>query len=159
MDADMIYKWNVPIFSVDAQLAGRELERIAKKRGALKPGYIVEESRAKKATLHGCFEWNNKKAASAYRCRQAQDMLRNIVAVRIGDVEPTKPVRAFISFRQDHEYIPMTTVLKLPTLKLTMIQMALRDIQSFRTKYAVLDELANVMGAIDEALLELREVK
>ena len=61
MESQMIYKWTVPVYPVEAQTAGMELEKIAEKHGSLKPAYIVEESTDKNAALHKCFEWNNKK--------------------------------------------------------------------------------------------------
>lgn len=154
MDSQMIYKWSVPVYSVDAQIAGAELEKIAEKRGALKPAYVVEESRDEAAVLHNCFEWDDVNAADKYRRRQAQDLIRNIVAVKIGKIDTPQPVRAFVSIRQDHEYVPVFRVLHTPALRENMLNAAMKELDSFRRKYAAIDSLSGLMGDIDKIIQE-----
>lgn len=152
MDSQMIYQWSVPVYPVDAQKAGMELEKIAKKHGSLKPSYIVEESRGAGAALHKCFEWNNRIAADKYRFRQAQDMLRNIVAVKIGQIETPLPIRAFVNIRQDHEYVPVIHVLNTPVLRENMLNSAMRELESFRRKYNAIESLSELMASIDRSI-------
>ena len=43
----MVYQWKIPtLYSVDAQTAGEELERIYNERGELSPKDVVEIGRA-----------------------------------------------------------------------------------------------------------------
>lgn len=152
MQSQMIYKWSVPVYPMDAQTAGMELERITEKRGSLKPSYVVEESRYTGAALHKCFEWNNRKAADKYRCRQAQDILRNIVAVKIGRIETPLPIRAFVNIRKDHEYVPVIHVLNTPVLRENMLNSAMRELESFRRKYIAIESLSELMASIDRSI-------
>lgn len=149
MQSQMIYKWSIPLYPVDPQVAGRELEKISETHGCLKPAYVVEESREESAPLHGCFEWDNDRAAEKFRCGQAQDLIRNIVAVKIGALEPATPTRAFISIRQNHEYVPVMRVLQEPALQQSMMAAALKELESFRQKYSGLKSLSKLMSAID----------
>jgi len=150
----MTYKWSVPVYPVDARTAGTELEKIAESRGSLKPSYVVEESRGAGAALHRCFEWNDERAADKYRIRQAQDLIRNLVAVKIGKVEAPQPVRAFISIRQDNEYVPVMQALNTPVLRERMLDSAMKELESFRVKYAAVDALSELMAGIDRSIRE-----
>ena len=149
MDSKMIYKWTIPVYPVDAQTAGIELENIAKKRGSLKPSYVVEESADNGAVLHKCFEWDNEKAADKYRQRQAQDLIRNIVTVKIDNIEPLKPVRAFVNVRQEQEYVSVISVLHNPELRKNMLESAIKELEAFRFKYESLTTLSELMSDID----------
>lgn len=148
MDAQMTYKWTVPIYPVDAQTAGRKLEDIIRRRGALKPEYVVEESKRKAAVLHSCFEWNNKTAAERYRQRQAQHLIRNLVTVKLEGSKPPTPVRAFVSVRQNHEYVPVATALQSRELRGVMLHDALRELQSFVRKYAAMGTMMQTVGTL-----------
>ena len=98
----MVYRWKVEKYQVDAQSAGEELQRIEQKYGGLRPYEIVTESRPETAPLHSCFLWDEREAAERYRLEQARELLRNIVVVNL--VQPdtpaaSEPVRAFVSLK------------------------------------------------------------
>lgn len=152
LDSQMVYRWSIPVYPVDAQTAGAELEKIAEKHGALKPVYVVEESRSQGAVLHNCFEWNNKTAAEKYRRRQAQDLIRNIVTVKIGKIETPQPVRAFVNIQQNHEYVPVAHVLYTPVLREAMRNSAMKELESFCRKYAVIDSLSELVTNIERMI-------
>lgn len=157
MGTDMIYKWSVPVYPVSAQTAGVELEKIAEKRGSLKASYVVEESRNKNAVLHKCFEWDNQKAADKYRINQAQDMIRNIVSVKIGQIEPSKPVRAFINFKQDNEFVSIVNVINNSELLENMLDAAMKELKAFQCKYAALEFLSDLMSGIDKSIQKYQQ--
>lgn len=59
-----------------------ELERIAGKNGGLlTPDDVVASARQKNSILHGMFEWDEKKAAHAYRVDQARVLIRSVTVV------------------------------------------------------------------------------
>jgi len=153
----MTYKWTIPVYPVDAQKAGAELEKITEKHGTLTPAYVVKESKKKKAVLHKCFEWNDEKAAAKYRCRQAQDLIRNIVTVKIGQIEPTQPIRAFVSFKQNNEYISVINVLHTPELQKKMMDTAMKELEYFQKKYASLSSLSELMSSITLSLQKYKD--
>lgn len=142
----MVYQWKTPLYPVNAQEAGEELERISS-RGSLTPENVVEESRPKDSVLHDCFEWNDAKAAENYRKVQAGDIIRNIVTISIDGAEVSEPVRAFVSIADD--YKPITVVVKTQEYTEEMLQKALKELHSFQRKYSSLEQLSDVFKAID----------
>jgi len=148
----MVYQWKTPgFYKVTAQDAGEELDRISTKC-ELTPAVIVDESRDDKAVLHNCFDWNDATAAESYRCVQASQMLRNIVTVRINDEEVSTPTRAFVSIQ--NTYKPIDVVIKTADYQQELLNKAYREMESFRIKYANLNQLACVIDSIDMALKE-----
>jgi hypothetical protein len=154
IDSQAAYKWVVPVNPVTAEVAGNELEAITKKHGALKPSYVVEDSKDADAPLHRCFEWNDEDAADKYRHRQAQDLIRNLVTVKIGNREVPHPVRAFISLRQDHEYVSVADAFNTPILRTSILEAAMKELESFRNKYAAVEALSLLMSNIDQQIQE-----
>lgn len=144
----MVYKWNVPgFYSVSAQDAGEELHRIYSARGKLEPSDVVDESRSESAPLHSCFEWNDEVAAEKYRETQASCIIRSIVAVNDEQKEP-QSVRAFVHVQSSYQ--PISVVVNDEEKMAELLASALRELQSFRKKYANLEALASVMKAIDK---------
>lgn len=47
-------------------------------RGEITPRAVVEDARAKSSPLHALFEWNNGKAADAYRLAQAREVIGSV---------------------------------------------------------------------------------
>ena len=146
----MIYKWKISKYSVDAQQAGEELERIRNKYGELSPADIVQESISVNSVLHNCFEWQDDIAAQKYRERQAQDLIRNIVVEAVVDKEVNPPIRAFVSIQGD--YKPIQEVVTVEDRRKELLQNALKELQSFKTKYNQLYELSELFEAIDNTL-------
>ena len=143
----MVYQWKVGNFyNINAQEAGEEIERMTK-TGAVTPRRIVEESIPDEAVLHGCFEWDDEKAAGLYREYEAASLLRNIVTVNIEGAELQEPVRAFVCIQND--YKPIDIVIKTEVYKEELLQKAIAELKSFQRKYASLSSLSEVFMAID----------
>lgn len=82
---------------VSAEVAAEELAAIHEREGALTPPVVVEAARPKDATLHPVFEWDNKKAAEAYRINQARNLIRAVEIVTTTDgKESAAPVYVHI---------------------------------------------------------------
>lgn len=150
----MVYEWKIPKYTVEAQRAGEELERIEGKYGAVRAGDVVRESSAQAAVLHPLFEWNDTTAARKYRLRQAQEIIQNLVTVvRVLPNEPPKSIRTFVSIeptpQEKSAYITVATVLSNEEYTAQMLQNALEELAAFRQKYANLRELTDVIRAID----------
>ncbi len=84
----MVYEWKIPKYSLPAQSAGEELERIERKHGRITPGNVLEESRPTGAVLHSLFEWNDSAAAEKFRLEQAREVIGNIAVVRMIEGAP-----------------------------------------------------------------------
>lgn len=143
----MTYQWKVPgIIPVDAQTAGKEMERIYNRDGSITPEAVVEDSVDPSAPLHNCFEWDDKKAAHKYRVTQAQGIIRAIVAVE--ETKERPDTRAFVSVQS--EYQPISVVIQNPEKREILLKNALNELRWFEKKYSTLQELSAVFQAIKE---------
>lgn len=141
------YEWKTPgLYKVDANVAGKELERIYKRDGKIEPSVLVEESRPEDAPLHDCFEWDDKKAADAYRKSQARGIMCNVMIV--GEPKRDTYTRAIVNVCK--EYRPLKVVLQSKDMTQELLRNALRDLKCFETKYRELSELAPVFDAIQK---------
>jgi hypothetical protein len=56
------------------------------RRGRLTAEQVVEEARPQSSPLHGCFEWDDSKAAESWRIEQARDLIKRVkIVVEIED--------------------------------------------------------------------------
>lgn len=139
----------------EAKIVGPELERIEKATGCLKPESVVELAAPDDAPLHPFFEWRDTVAAKKFREDQARNLIRSVV-VQIEDSETT-PVRAFVSVTSAPEernfegsaYISTARALKNTDYRAQVLEDALNELNSFRTRYQHLRELADVFRAIE----------
>lgn len=144
----MVYEWKVPKYRVDAQAAGEELERIEKMTGRLDPSDVLEASRDDGAVLHGCFEWDDEKAAELFRCDQAQCIIRNLVTVCVDGEQSHEPVRAFVSV--SGTYKNMKSVMVNADYTDELLSKAKCELVSFKQKYQSLTQLAVLFSYIKE---------
>lgn len=151
----MVYQWTSGAHcSVPAQTAGEEMERIrVRQNGRLEAADVVRESRDPAAPLHPEFEWDDDKAADAYRVEQAKYLIRHIAVemqTRQGD---DTPVRAFVSVVRDSDrsYTSTAHALSDVELRQQVLASAWRELESWRNRHAELTELAEVFATIDQA--------
>ena len=143
----MVYKWAVSgLYPVDAQVAGEELQRIYSAHGRIDAADVVEESRAETAPLHKCFEWNDSVAAELYRKKQAMAVIRSVVVVN-EDKRESPNVRAFVHVQSTYQ--PIRVVVDDDNKMNELLESALRELQSFKRKYAALSSLRQIIDAID----------
>lgn len=150
----MVYQWKIPgLYPVEAQVAGQELERIYEERGKLDNSDIVDESRPETAPLHLCFEWRDPIAAEKYREIQAGDLNRCLVVV----VEPeqsdtdTQPVIVRAFPHADGTYHPYQVAVSSKSMRQEMLEDALKSMDAFKHKFAILSEVSGVIQAIEPA--------
>lgn len=127
--------------------------------GMLMPDQVVEAARPAKSPLHRYFEWDNTKAAEAYRIEQARLLMR--VAVEVIEVNGEKrDVRVMVSLKGDQRdeggYRIMSVVMTSKDLRAQLIEDALADMEVFRAKYKELRELGVVFDAIESAKSKLK---
>lgn len=153
MNKNMSYAWKVNgLHPVNAQEAGEEIERIREGSGGyVRSEDIQEASRGEDATLHRCFEWDDKKAAYKYRNTQAAGIVRNLVTVTIGETQLPEPVRAFVSV-SDNMYNNICVVLERPDERQAMLERAYAEYDAFKRKWKHLENLSGAFTAFESAL-------
>lgn len=143
------YKFRVDgLYPVKAQAAGEELHRIFETYGGLRPEDVVEESRAPGAVLHGCFEWNDAKAAENYRIEQAGNLIRCVAEVQTSQLGKPVEVRAFAKVETAYE--PITIIFDDEVKTERLMLQALAELRSFQRKYHDLKELAPIFQMIEK---------
>lgn len=157
----MIYKWTIDKYNIDAEKAGKELERIEKKYNGMNAKRVVEESRNEKAILHKCFEWDDKKAAEGYREVQAKEIIRHLVVVeniKTDNEEKDIETRAFVSVKSDEmnrkkKYVSLGNAMSDEYYKQQIIMQAISELQAFRQKYKDLIMFKEVFEAIEKVAI------
>jgi hypothetical protein len=150
----VIYEWRTGARqSVDAQKAGERLERLRAKHGGLTAQIVVADARSMRSPLHDDFEWDDERAAHEFRLEQARDMLAN-VTVRYEQHTEAQPVRAFlvVSVGGENKYESTYTVMSDVALRQQVLIRALRELESWRKRYADLEEFASLFSAIEPVL-------
>lgn len=150
----MIYKWRAGTRArVSAQVAGEICEQMSA-NGELTPKALVEASRPEDAPLHKAFEWDDAKAAEAYRETQAAYIIRHIEVERKDIAEP---VRAFLTIPPTEEDAPhcyqsTEVILRDKDSREALLELAKRELAAFARKYQQLAELAGVIAEAEKLL-------
>lgn len=140
-------------FKTDADIAKGVMDQLASE-GRLTPAELVDVSRPEGAPLHDEFEWDDTIAAEKWREQTGRVMIASIQVVAEKD-EKNPPVRAYFNIeRKSAEYIPTEVIMSDDAKKERLLEIAMRELVSFRSKYIALAELAGVMNAIDELMKE-----
>ena len=150
----VIYGWRSGSrISIDAQKAGKELERIKRSQnGLLEPENIVDAARDANNVLHPHFEWDDSVAAEAFRADQARDLVRSLtVDISRSNLEE-KHVRAFVNVVTGDQqgYVSTFTALSSKDLRKHILQRAFAELEAWRARHAELSELARIFAAMDE---------
>lgn len=145
---------------VDATIAYKEVEKIRKKnKGEITPENVILSAKAATSPIHDVFEWSNVKAAKEYRLTQARKMTAAIEIIR--EELPARPTRAFEITRiktpegkKPTRKVYKTTedILEDPVSRDELLGRAIREAISYRKKYHMLSELAQIFTAMDDVV-------
>ena len=130
-----------------------ELKAICRRHhGLLRAVDVVAYAESPETALHSRFEWDNTKAADAYRLWQARELIRVSVDVVKGTEEPFK---VFVSLKDDRTeaqggYRLLVDVLGDTERRARLLKEALEELATFRGKYKIFKELAPVWAALDQ---------
>lgn len=113
-----IYSWvKGTRYPADANAVGQALATLEKQHGKIKPRHLVELATPNDSPLHQLFEWDNTKAADAYRTHQARNVIRCIEVVvtqrpRKGQAVTvaTVPTRAYPHVPSENGYLSIEKV-------------------------------------------------
>lgn len=143
----MVYKWNENArYSISAQIAGEVCEEL-ESRGELTAKKLVEVSRPESAPLHKVFNWNDEEAAELYREEQGRRMIRCLVVVPENNTVTTRAYFSIVA--QEPEYHSINTILESKDKYEALMETAMKELVSFKKKYAVLEKLQPVFDAIE----------
>lgn len=143
----MVYQWNpASRIKADANKAGELFERLEKTVG-LTAKTLLDANREEDAPLHGEFEWDDTKAAEAYRETQSAYLIRSLCVVPDGDNK--EPVRAVFIVNKATGYESVNLIMDNSEKRSALLDLALKELSAFKRKYSLLQELSEVFTAID----------
>lgn len=147
----MVYEWKTPMFDVDPNAAGAELEQCRDEHGIIKPRQVVARARSEASPIHTCFDWNDETAAEKYRDVQARTLIRNIVTVVETNENKRVTVNAFVNLKGDEGrgYKGIVQIMQSPIDRAQILEAALNELNVLRKKYQDLSELACVFAEVD----------
>jgi len=140
----------------DPQKIGQALAKIATDGGGrLTPPAVVEAARNPRSPLHRHFEWDDAKAAEAYRLDQA----RAIIGVIRIEEDDKEPARAFLSVK-DPDGVSYRTAAEVSgslDLQLAVLKQAEKDLDAFQRRYRELQDVCEDVMSAREKVRTRRE--
>lgn len=131
--------------SADAQKVTDEILAIGK---SATTAQILDKARDEKTELHKCFDWDDAEAAEKWRLQQARHIVCNLVIKEKTDA-PKPEVRVFFKTDNENGYKPTVLIMQEKDEYRKLLDRALAELNSFRSKYKTLVELDGVFDAID----------
>jgi len=147
----MVYSWKTFQYSVSADVAGKEFEKIEKKYGKVTSELLLQNAEPIESPLHELFEWDDAVAGRKYRLSQATNIIINL-AVEVEKEQKPKKIRAYYNVSDTEKkgrFINAETAFSNPDTKEIILKRAYREMQSFVQKYENLTEFAPVFKAIE----------
>lgn len=125
----------------------------AKSHGVLQPLAVIKYARNENTALHKHFDWDDSIAGAKWRLEQARHLIRVTVMMIQPSGGQEQSIRAYVSLTSDRYkdgggYRATTTVLSDKDMRAQLLADALSELIAFKTKYAMLKELAGVFDAI-----------
>ncbi|GHU78627.1 hypothetical protein AGMMS49992_29600 [Clostridia bacterium] len=172
---DTSYSWRDGArFKVDADVAAKELDKCKDEKGIINAKDVVNVARESDNPLHPEFEWDDAFAAEEHRKHTARVMASSlIVTLQLKQIEPVY-IHAEV---HETEYKPLEPVEQIVTRALVhdvlcdnhgyrwinpltddkaayarLLVGAKRDAHSYALKYRTINEVADIIKAIDSTI-------
>ncbi len=134
----------------------RELERIRKVRGELTAPIIVQEATNPKSPIHECFEWDDPKAAHAYRIKQANDLCRFILVEVPAGKQNEGAFALYYAVPSknspQHRYVTLDEAAGDEEMESYVVAQALARLRAWRAEYSRVQKLKEIARAIEPFL-------
>lgn len=114
----------------------------------LMPAAVIEHARQPDSPLHGYFEWDDSKAAHAYRLVQARHLIAEIEIVSDSKRESAPVFVSLLSDRKTGGYRDVGQVLASKSLRRELLATAVSELRAIQSRYDRLKELASVFKEV-----------
>lgn len=139
---------------LSAEDVHKELQNIDFQYGALTPDNIIKSAIDPESILHGCFEWDDKKAAHNYRLTQARKLI-NGIDVKIINDEGVKTFPVYECVRVDNNNV-FKDVTQMDRNEIEQVRKAtLSDLIRIKKKLVIYTAFDRVIGLVEESISEL----
>lgn len=141
--------WKGWKFNADAEKCYRELETLG---DSYTPQQIVDFAKNPETELHKCFEWDDTKAAENWRKQQARYVCCSISIVT-DETEQKQTAYRIIQHNTDKQsYQNVVVTVRNRDQYSELLQMAKRELNSFKERYRSIVELESVIDEIERFL-------
>jgi len=144
------YEWAAgsKVRSLDAETAGRELSRLAKRR-ALTAEAVVVKATPDTSPLHPAFEWDDAEAARLHRLEQARLIMRSVVVVSESGERAPLLIHVVHEKCGGSAYLTEAVIVSDDELLAAALDEAHRALQGCLRRYHHLEALRPVWEAIE----------
>lgn len=144
------YSWaeNFGGFRMDANIVGGVCEQIEDKNGSVTKERFLDASRPEDSPTHSMFEWDDAKAAEAYRLDTAKHIIGCLRVVYINPKDEEVPVKAFVNtspLTEKAQYESVEVVLTEEDKRSTYLKRIKQELDSFIRRNANIEELADIL--------------
>ena len=130
---------------VDPQKVADEIIEIGED---VTPEQLVERAKDESTELHKCFTWDDEEAAMKYRIIEARNVMRYLVREQAPD-DDRPPVRTFYKTDNGSGYKHLErTIMRNVDEYQSLLARAMRELQAFKAKYSMLEELQEIFDLI-----------
>ena len=137
-------EWRIKgVYKADAQKVADEIGEVK-----ITPLEVLDKARDVNSELHKCFEWDDSIAGEKYRLQQARAIIVNLVYVQKAEEE--QPVRCFQITTEKSVYQPTQSFLVQKDEYQSLLKRAKMELESFKRRYLILNELEEIFGLIDK---------
>ena len=141
--------WGGLKFNADPEKVWEELQKIGDQ---YTPQDVLNYARDKHTELHKCFDWNDTTAAEKWRKQQARFVCNSLVVTVIEEEQPMREFRIIQHDTEERVYRPVTLTVHNKDQYGRLLDMAKREMKSFKERYAEIVELRNVIEEIERII-------
>lgn len=132
-----------PYDNDDAQVIGRELDRLEHNGVPVTPDNVVSVATDADSPLHKFFTWDNVQAADNWRKSEARGLISHLLVIIEKDEGEPVALKARISVtthNAEHhaaapEYVSVCAVLNSPAMRSQVLHQAQQELKSWAEKY------------------------
>lgn len=137
--------------------AADAIRDLAKKHGSITAEIVLKDAQKKSSPLHSHFDWDDTAAARKYRLIQAGELIRKIKVEYSVSENRTVRIRAFHNVSDEDAgeestgkgyFVTLDTALSVTSYRDQLLENCKRDMNAFRSKYAALNEVSEVLDAM-----------
>lgn len=137
---------------------------VASHHGVLNQQAVLDAARDPSHVLHPFFDWDDARAGEAYRLLQVNALVRRVRltvvrqdhTTRAVTITTTRGYQSRPSMRhRDGGYEPVESILSDDEKRRELLAQVLRELASYRKRYADLQELESVWAAVDDVTTDL----
>ena len=163
----MVYKpkrryewWDNYQRSVDANTVGGVVEQLEEQNGHVTKEDFLEVSRPEDSVTHSLFEWDDSKAAEAYRLDQSRKIINSLRVVYVDNGGEEKKVTAFIRTSEKEQkpiYENIESALKDDCKREIILNRIRGELDAFIIRNQHIEELADLLAEASVKAKKMRK--